>query len=230
MWRVALQRGEILDGIRLERPRAVHTPVLRIEYTRLHGILNSLRKYAGMHTPAYNNPAGLDATPEQVTRWLRAFTLGDIDEGFLGLPLMELTTPVAYLSAHTRFIRWVTTLRVAQHLPDAMNPGTSSLRLLKVLQASHKLLTDSGLNETDETDDDGRESQGQKPAPTLVPLAELPSSDAESQDDFPTQRQLARHLSRHSGPVACRPENSSYPWWQRRRGGGPQDRSRMQQV
>jgi hypothetical protein len=40
---------------------------------------------------------------------------------------MELTTPVAYLSAHARFIRWVTTLRVAQHLPDAMTPGTSSL-------------------------------------------------------------------------------------------------------
>jgi hypothetical protein len=28
--RVALQRGETLDGIRLERSRAVHIPVLRI--------------------------------------------------------------------------------------------------------------------------------------------------------------------------------------------------------
>jgi len=35
-----------------------------------------------------------------------------------------------------------------------------------------------------------------------VPLAELPSNGAASQDDFPTQRQLARHLSRHFGPVA----------------------------
>jgi hypothetical protein len=36
-----------------------------------------------------------------------------------------------------------------------------------------------------------------------MPLAELPSSGAASQDDFPTQRQLARHLSRHSGPAAA---------------------------
>jgi hypothetical protein len=35
-----------------------------------------------------------------------------------------------------------------------------------------------------------------------VALAELPSTGAASQDDFPTQRQLARHLSRHSSPVA----------------------------
>ena len=75
----------------------------------------------------YKTPVGLDATPEQVTRWLRVFTFGDTEEGFLGLPLMELTTPVAYLSARTRFIRWVTALRVAQHLPDAMTRGTSSL-------------------------------------------------------------------------------------------------------
>jgi hypothetical protein len=26
-------------------------------------------EYAGMHTPAYKTPAGLDATPEQVARW-----------------------------------------------------------------------------------------------------------------------------------------------------------------
>ena len=103
-------------------------------------ILNSLRKYAGMHTPAYKTPAGLYATPAQVERWLRVFTFGDTDEGFLGLPLMELTAPVAYLSAHTRFIRWVTSLRVAQLLPDTMAPGTSSLRPLQDLRVCHQLL------------------------------------------------------------------------------------------
>ena len=56
--------------------------------------------------------------------------------------------------------------------------------------------------ESGEADDDGRKRQGQKLVPTLVPLAELPSSGTASQDDFPTLRQLARHLSRHSGPVA----------------------------
>jgi hypothetical protein len=34
---VARQRGETLDVIRLERPRAVHIPVLRILQMRLHG-------------------------------------------------------------------------------------------------------------------------------------------------------------------------------------------------
>ena len=33
-------------------------------------------------------------------------------------------------------------------------------------------------------------------------LGDLPSTGAASQDDFPTQRQLSRHLSRHSGPAA----------------------------
>jgi len=85
-------------------------------------ILNSLRKYAGMHTPAYKTPASLDATPEQVTRWLRVFTFGDTHEGFPGLPLIELTTPVAYFSAHMRFIRWVTTLHDTRHiLPGGAN-------------------------------------------------------------------------------------------------------------
>ena len=57
-------------------------------------------------------------------------------------------------------------------LKGEMTPGTSSLRPLTVLQECHKLLMDSGLKETGEADDDGRESQGQKPAPTLVSLAE----------------------------------------------------------
>ena len=109
-------------------------------------ILDSLRKYTGMQAPAYKTRDGHDATPDQVRRWLRAFTFGDTDEGFLGLPLMELTAPVAYLSAHTRFIRWVTTLDAAHSLPDVKTPGTSSLGPLKVLQDCQKLLTDSGLN------------------------------------------------------------------------------------
>jgi hypothetical protein len=96
---------------------------------------------------------GHDATPDQVTRWLRASTFGDTDEGFQGLPLMELTAPVAYLSAHTRFIRWVTTLGMAQRLPDTRTPGTSSLGPLKVLQDCQKLLTDSGLKETGDADE-----------------------------------------------------------------------------
>jgi len=50
------------------------------------------------------------------TRLQLAFTFGDTHEGFLGLPLIELTTPVAYLSAHTRFIRWVTTLHDPRHI------------------------------------------------------------------------------------------------------------------
>jgi len=58
------------------------------------------------------------------------------------------------------------------------------------------------LKYTCEADDDGRERQGQRPAPTLVPLAELPSNGAAPLDDVSTQRQLALHLSRHSGPVA----------------------------
>ena len=165
-------------------------------------ILDSLRKYAGLHAPAYKTREGHDATPEQVTRWLRAFTFGDTDEGFLGLPLMELTAPVAYLSAHTRFIRWVTTLVVAQSLPDVMTPGTSSLGPLKVLRDCQQLLRDSGLKETSDVDDDGRVDPGQKTAPTLVSLAELPSNGAATQDDFPSQRQLARHLARRSGPAA----------------------------
>ena len=103
-----------------------------------------------------------------MTRWLRAFTFGDTDEGFLGLPLMELTAPVAYLSAHTLFIRWVTTLVVAQSLPDVMTPGTSSLGPLKVLRDCQQLLRDSGLKETSDVDDDGRVDPGQKTAPTLV--------------------------------------------------------------
>jgi len=41
-----------------------------------------------MHAPAYKTPTGHDATPDQVTRWLRAFTFDDTDEGFLGLPLI----------------------------------------------------------------------------------------------------------------------------------------------
>jgi hypothetical protein len=155
-----------------------------------------------MHAPAYKTRDGHDATPDQVTHWLRAFTFGDTDEGFLGLPLMELTAPVAYLSAHARFIRWVTTLDVAQRLPDVRTPGTSSLGPLKVLQDCQKLLTDSGLKETGDGDDDGRANPSPKPAPTLVSLAELPSNRAASQDDFPSQRQLARHLARRSGPAA----------------------------
>ena len=66
-----------------------------------------------------------------------------------------------------------------------MTPGTSSLRPLTVLQECHKLLMDSGLKETGEADDDGRESQGQKPAPTLVSLAELPSNGAASARRLP---------------------------------------------
>ena len=70
----------------------------------------------------YKTPVGLDATPEQVTRWLRVFTFGDTHEGFPGLPLIELTTPVAYFSAHMRFIRWVTTLHDTRHiLPGGAN-------------------------------------------------------------------------------------------------------------
>jgi hypothetical protein len=67
---------------------------------------------------------------------------------------------------------------------------TSTL-FLRLQWACHELLKFSGLKETGEADDDWLERQGPKPAPTLVPLAELPSSGAASQDDFA-----------HSGPVA----------------------------
>jgi hypothetical protein len=137
-----------------------------------------------------------------VERWLRVFTFGDTDEGFLGLPLMELTAPVAYLSAHTRFIRLVTSLRMAQLLPDTMAPGTSSLRPLKDLRDCHQLLRDTGLAETGEAADIAVDHQGPKPAVSLVALGDLPSTWAASQDDFPTPRQLCRHLSRYSGPAA----------------------------
>ena len=83
-----------------------------------------------------------------------------------------------------------------------MTPGTSSLGPLKVLRDCQQLLRDSGLKETSDVDDDGRVDPGQKTAPTLVSLAELPSNGAASQADFPSQRQLARHLARRSGPAA----------------------------
>jgi hypothetical protein len=91
---------------------------------------------------------------------------------------------------------------VAQSLPDVATPGTSLLGPLKVLQDCQQLLRASGLRETGDADDDGRVDPGQKTAPTLVPLAALPSDGAATHDDFPSQRQLARHLARRFGPAA----------------------------
>ena len=91
---------------------------------------------------------------------------------------------------------------------------------LTVLQDCHKLLTDSGLKETGEADDDGRERQDQKPAPTLVSLAELPSNGAASQDDFPSQRQLA-------GQIPYKTDLTNGTTWRRDQHGASLDPTRI---
>ena len=73
---------------------------------------------------------------------------------------------------------------------------------LKDLRDCHQLLRDTGLAETGEAADIAVDHQGPKPAVSLVALGDLPSTWAASQDDFPTPRQLCRHLSRYSGPAA----------------------------
>ena len=50
------------------------------------------------------------------------------------------------------------------------------MSIWKYVQGCQQLLTDSGLKETGDADDDGRVNPGQKTAPTLVSLAELPSN------------------------------------------------------
>ena len=126
---------------------------------------------------------------------------------------MELTAPVAYLSAHTRFIRWVTTLDAAHSLPDVKTPGTSSLGPLKVLQDCQKLLTDSGLKETGDADDDGRANQGQKPAPTLVSLGSFPATGRRRKTTSPpsgSSRDTSRVAPARRPPCGnCRSEISS---------------------
>ena len=50
---------------------------------------------------------------------------------------MEQTAHVAFYSAHTCFIRWVTALTdVVTHIPDAKTPDASALPSLCALQRS----------------------------------------------------------------------------------------------
>ena len=88
--------------IRLEGITVLGYPLGSDDYCR--GVLNKLREKICEDLPA------LEQLDDGLAYLQRAFTFGDTDEGFLALPLMELTAPVAFLSAHTRFIRWVTTL------------------------------------------------------------------------------------------------------------------------
>ena len=164
-------------------------------------ILGSLRRYFGWHTSADCR----NATPAQVTTWLRIFTFGAADDGWLGLPSTGTTAVAAYYTAHAGFIRWVTALDAGNAIPDVRTPATSDLPSLRALQDLHRALCQAdGIRDLGAPDQDSPAAVVAGPAPaysvSLLPLDDLPHRHDTAGTLIP-QHALTRHLHRVWGPT-----------------------------
>jgi hypothetical protein len=151
-----------------------------------------------------------DATGEEVESWLRLGLFGKADDGWLGMPMLELATNAAFHSATVRWIAWLVgpkgpaMRRAVGRITNPNSAGMDSLHALKLAQ--EQLLADGAEERGEHPGVPGAVGVGALTLPLLHTIQEtlrmagpqLPGVAKSS--PFPSQAQLYKLSVSSRGP------------------------------